>query len=38
MTEKRRAETAGETVDVAPGTRICLRGFERNYFLLLSGA
>lgn len=29
---------SGETVDVAPGTRICLRGFERNYFLLLSGA
>ena len=29
---------SGETVDVAPGTRICLRGSERNYFLLLSGA
>ena len=29
---------SGETVDVAPGTRICLRGSDRNYFLLLSGA
>lgn len=29
---------SGETVDVAPGTRICLRGSERNYFLLFSGA
>lgn len=29
---------SGETVDVVPGTRICLRGSERNYFLLLSGA
>lgn len=29
---------SGETFDVAPGTRICLRGSERNYFLLLSGA
>lgn len=29
---------SGEAVDVAPGTRICLRGSERNYFLLLSGA
>lgn len=29
---------SGETVDVAPGTRIRLRGSERNYFLLLSGA
>lgn len=29
---------SGETIDVAPGTRICLRGSDRNYFLLLSGA
>ena len=29
---------SGETVDVAPGTRICLRGSDRNYFLLFSGA
>lgn len=29
---------SGETVDVAPGTRIRLRGSDRNYFLLLSGA
>lgn len=29
---------SGETVDVAPGTRIRLRGSNRNYFLLLSGA
>lgn len=29
---------SGETVDVAPGTRIYLRGSDRNYFLLLSGA
>lgn len=29
---------SGEAVDVAPGTRICLRGSERNYFLLFSGA
>lgn len=29
---------SGETIDIAPGTRICLRGSERNYFLLLSAA
>lgn len=29
---------SGETFDVAPGTRIRLRGSDHNYFLLLSGA